>query len=113
MPQKRSKGHEGNGQHTPAAPLFEIPSAARVEPDPEPLRVREKHALVRDAKAWATENGLMGELEIGEPSVMIYPVRGHGYTLTLHELEGLKRTATARYTAAHARDYWTMDVPRR
>ena len=106
------KKHEGNGQHAPQ-PLFDIPSTAREEADPPPLRVREKHALVRDVKAWADENGLTGELEVSEPTVEAYPVRGHGYSVTLRETSGPKRMATARYTSARERSYWTMDGCRR
>jgi hypothetical protein len=107
----KKKRHEGNGQHPP--PLFDIPSTARVEPDPEPLRVREKHALVRDVKAWTAECGLMGELDISEPTVVVYPVRGHGYAVTLREADGKKRMATARYTSTRERSYWSMDGARR
>lgn len=69
-----------------------------------------KPGVIRDrALAWARENGLQGEIDAQEPERVNYPVRGHGYVVTLRERDGKQRLATARFDYAGEPSFWTMD----
>lgn len=71
--------------------------------DPPSGTIRDK------AIAWAIENGLQGEIDAQGPERVNYPVRGHGYVVTLRERNGKQRLATARFDQAGNPSFWTMD----
>lgn len=71
--------------------------------DPAPGIIRDK------ALAWAHENGLQGDLDAQGPERVNYPVRGHGYVVTLRERNGKQRLATARFDSEGKPSFWTMD----
>lgn len=69
-----------------------------------------RYDVIRDrAISWARENGLQGEIDVQGPERVNYPVRGHGYVVTLRERDGKQRLATARFDHAGTPSFWTMD----
>lgn len=61
------------------------------------------------ALAYAAECGLKGELDMGTPTCVRYPIHGHGWTITLRERTGKGLMGTVRCDQAGRPVYWTMD----
>lgn len=65
--------------------------------------------LKEDARQWAVECGLKEPFVIDEPVKEPFPKFGHGYSIRINEMKGKERMATARYTHAGKRSYWSVD----
>ncbi|MGH8897933.1 MAG: hypothetical protein ACRDZ4_13155 [Egibacteraceae bacterium] len=109
MARKRKKAEgPNNGQ---AAPAPEPAVIARPDmiadaagpPDPEP-----RPELVPLARELAHLNGLRGQLTMS-CALERYPVRGHGFVVTIQEREGAQRSATQRFDAEGKATMWTID----
>ncbi len=74
--------------------------------DPEPQI--DLGVMTSDAEVWAKECGL-GKVRVQGPNRETFPQYGFGYTFQIMEVGGKERKATARYTSAGARNFWTID----
>lgn len=62
-----------------------------------------------NAREWAVECGLQGELNVAEAVIVEYPRTGYGFSVQVQEKAGKCRMATARFTSEGLRSYWSMD----
>lgn len=99
---KKKKPKKADPLLVPIAPGAKEPGPA-VEKEPPPA------VFLQKAAEWAVECGLKKEFTLTGPERIDYPKHGHGYAVTVQEREGLRRMATARFTAAGQRNLWTMD----
>lgn len=64
--------------------------------------------ILAAARKLALDNGLKGDLSASW-SLVRYPVRGHGFIVTIQERTGKQRTATQRFDAEGKPTYWSLD----
>lgn len=74
-----------------------------VETDPEP-----PIDLIAAGKKLGWENGLKGDLNASW-SLVRFPVRGHGFAVTLQERTGKQRSATQRFDANGRPTFYSLD----
>ena len=76
--------------------------------------VEESPALMATIKARAVEVakecGLKEPFLLGGPDRVDYPVRGHGYVVTVKEETGRGRMGTARFNSEGEHRYWSQDT---
>ena len=58
----------------------------------------------------AKECGLREPFLLGGPDRVDYPVRGHGYVVTVKEQAGKQRMGTARFNSEGEHRYWSQDT---
>jgi hypothetical protein len=83
-----------------------------------PMQVMEATPMISEAflgeirqKAldWARECGLVGEIDAAAAIKVDYPRYGYGFSVNVREKGGKERMATARFTSAGVRSYWSLD----
>lgn len=106
MSPRRKKADHGAAGSERAPDLVQLgPAAAapkQVEPSYEGMRDR--------AFLWAKENGLKDPLMVGLLERVDFPRFGHGYMVTVIELSGARRGATARFNSKGETSYWSIDT---
>jgi hypothetical protein len=73
------------------------------KPDPDP-----PIDLIAAGKRCGWENGLRGDLNASW-SLVRYPVRGYGFSVTIQERTGRQRSATQRFDAEGRPTYYSLD----
>lgn len=102
MAKKRKKSDE-NGEQ---AKEPEKSMIARIE---EPLTEPTPPVdLIAAAKKLAAENGLKGDLTASW-SLVRYPIRGYGFSVSIQERTGQCRTATQRFNDKGEPTYYSLD----
>ena len=92
-----------------ADPLLVAIAPGAKETAPKPEKEATPAMLLTQAAEWAVECGLKKEFVLTGPERVEYQKHGHGYAVTVQEREGLRRMATARFTAGGQRNMWSMD----
>jgi hypothetical protein len=83
--------------------MVETMAAPAVIPEAFLREIRQK------ALDWARECGLKGEIDAAVPIKIDYPRYGYGFSVNVREKDGKERMATARFTSAGVRSYWSLD----
>lgn len=64
--------------------------------------------LLEKARQLGLENGLKGDLNVSWALVR-YPIRGHGFAVTIQERTGKQRAATQRFDAEGRPTFYSLD----
>jgi hypothetical protein len=100
---KRNKAEKPKGEQAKEPEKLMI---ARIE---EPMATpMPPFDLIELAKKLGWENGLVGDLN-ASMTIVRYPIRGHGFSVTLHELNGRCRHATQRFNEKGEPTYYSLD----
>lgn len=98
---KRKKADEVEQAKTPEKSMIARIEEPMVDPVP-PVD------LLAAGKRCGWENGLQGDLSASWTLVR-YPVRGYGFSVTLQERTGKQRSATQRFDADGRPTYYSLD----